>query len=302
MNQKQLQYFLTAYETKNIQQAADRLFLSRQGVSKIIRELENELGAELFYRSPKGLEPTEFAKTLLPHAKKLLDEYLYITSINTLAKQNKNIVTIYALDNITKYLTAKFFHDYRSLYPDIILNIVESTDDAALNALLTQSTDFAITTGLIDNTQFSALPLFYTNYCVAISLNNPLAAKEIISYSDINNQKIISKGRAFSCYRTNMEKYIFGNGLHVDILAEITDSNVALDLVKEQNAIYLSYDYIAVMHKSQDILWKYLDAEITGQYMCLVTLKNTLPRKVCRDFQNFLSAWLIEHHKDKIEL
>ena len=36
MNQKQLQYFVTVYQTQNIKTAADRLFVSRQGVSKVI--------------------------------------------------------------------------------------------------------------------------------------------------------------------------------------------------------------------------------------------------------------------------
>lgn len=39
MNQKQLQYFVTVYQTQNIKTAADRLFVSRQGVSKVIRLL-----------------------------------------------------------------------------------------------------------------------------------------------------------------------------------------------------------------------------------------------------------------------
>ena len=53
MNQKQLQYFLMTYETQNIQQAADRLFISRQAVSKTIRELENELGVPCLTVRPK---------------------------------------------------------------------------------------------------------------------------------------------------------------------------------------------------------------------------------------------------------
>lgn len=48
MNQKQLQYFVTVYQTQNIKTAADRLFVSRQGVSKVIRLLEEELGQPLF--------------------------------------------------------------------------------------------------------------------------------------------------------------------------------------------------------------------------------------------------------------
>ena len=302
MQPKQLQYFITAYATKNIQRAAEKLFVSRQGISKSIRELEQELGADLFLRSSKGLEPTDFAEALFPHAQKLLDEYNYITGLNTLAKQKENVITIYALDNIVKYLTADFFRDFRTLHPNTILSIIESTDEAALNALLAQNADFAITTGPLDNTVFTLTPIFYTHYCMALSANHPLAAKEMLSYQDFHNQKIISKGRAFRCFRDNMEKYILGNGLNVDIFAEITDSDVALKLVKESNVIYISYDYIATMHKHPDIIWKMLDAEITGQNMYIVSLKNAFPRKLCRDLQNFLLTWLAAHNKDKIIL
>ena len=302
MQPKQLQYFITAYATKNIQRAAEKLFVSRQGISKTIRELEHELGADLFLRSSKGLEPTDFAEALFPPAQKLLDEYNYITGLNTLAKQKENVITIYALDNIVKYLTADFFRDFRTLHPNTILSIIESTDEAALNALLAQNADFAITTGPLDNTVFTLTPIFYTHYCMALSANHPLAVKERLSYQDFHNQKIISKGRAFRCFRDNMEKYILGNGLNVDIFAEITDSDVALKLVKESNVIYISYDYIAAIHKQPDIIWKMLDAEITGQNMYIVSLKNALPRKICRDLQIFLLTWLAAHNKDKIIL
>lgn len=70
-----------------------------------------------------------------------------------------------------------------------------------------------------------------------------------------------------------MEKYILGNGLNVDIFAEITDIDVALDLVKECNAIYLGYDYIAAMQRHPDIRWKMLDAEVSGQNMYIAGLK-----------------------------
>ena len=302
MQPKQLQYFITAYATKNIQRAAEKLFVSRQGISKTIRELEQELGAGLFLRSSKGLEPTDFAEALFPHAKKLLDEYNYITGLNTLAKQKENVITIYALNNIVKYLTAEFFFDFRKLYPNIILSIIESTDETALNALFARNADFAITTDPLDNTNFTLTPIFYTHYCIALSADHPLATKERISYQDLQNQKIISKGRSFRCFRDNMEKYVLGNGLNVDIFAEITDIDVALDLVKESNVIYLGYDYIAAMHRHPDIRWKMLDAEVSGQNMYIASLKNTLPRKVCRDLQNFLLAWLPIHKKDKIIL
>jgi len=56
------------------------------------------------------------------------------------------------------------------------------------------------------------------------------------------------------------------------------------------------------MQRHPDIRWKMLDAEVSGQNMYIASLKNTLPRKVCRDLQNFLLTWLSIHNKDKIIL
>lgn len=292
MNKKHLQYFLLAYETKNIQRVAELLFISRQGASKIIRELERELGSNLFIRSAKGLEPTDFARTLFPHAKKLLEKYEYITGINTLAKQKKSVITIYTIDNIVNYLSADFFKTFRQAYPDTILSIIEGTDDAALNSILLQNADFAISTGPIDETRFAAIPLFYTRYCIAMSNKHPLAHKECITYQELHQQMIISKGRAFNCFRSNMEQHILSKGINVDIFAEITNVNVALDLVEQLPLLYLNYDYVLLKHQRENIILKYLQAEINGQNMYLITLKDIIPRKVCREFQQFLLTWL----------
>lgn len=118
MNQKQLQYFVTVYQTQNIKTAADTLYVSRQGVSKVIRMLEEELGQPLFIRSIKGVIPTDYATTLLPHAKSLLEEYDAIRSLRTLAAKSQSVVTIYALDHVLAYLGASLIEDFSRRLPD----------------------------------------------------------------------------------------------------------------------------------------------------------------------------------------
>lgn len=160
MNQKQLQYFVTVYQTQNIKTAADRLFVSRQGVSKVIRLLEEELGQPLFVRSIKGVMPTDYATILLPHAKRLLEEYDAIRGLHTLAAQSKSVVTIHALDHVLAYLGAPLINDFHEAYPSIILSIVDTTDAMALAALTAQQCNFAIVTGPLDETRFEGIPSF----------------------------------------------------------------------------------------------------------------------------------------------
>ena len=94
----------------------------------------------------------------------------------------------------------------------------------------------------------------------------------------------------------NTEGYIV-----VDILAyreEVREEGGKIEVITG----HIQHDYIAAMQRHPDIRWKMLDSEVSGQNMYIAGLKNTLPRKVCRDLQNFLLAWLPIHNKDKIIL
>ena len=74
MNTKDLKCFQTVYEEGSIHQAARKLYITPQGLSKNIRLLENELGAQLFERTKKGLKPTESADFLYQKAERIVSQ------------------------------------------------------------------------------------------------------------------------------------------------------------------------------------------------------------------------------------
>ena len=60
----QLHYFRTIVEQGSLNKAAEALYISRQGLTKIIRKMEQELGAQLFDVTGTGAVPTRFAEAL----------------------------------------------------------------------------------------------------------------------------------------------------------------------------------------------------------------------------------------------
>ena len=65
MNIKDLNVFITVAETKHLTNASKLLYMTPQGVSKIIKNLESECDCELFVRTGNGMELSECGKRFL---------------------------------------------------------------------------------------------------------------------------------------------------------------------------------------------------------------------------------------------
>ena len=70
---EQLKCLVDVAETKSMSKTAERLFVSPQAVSKSIKQLEEELDAELLVRTNQGVALTKIGEEVLAHAKQMLD-------------------------------------------------------------------------------------------------------------------------------------------------------------------------------------------------------------------------------------
>ena len=74
MDTKNLYFFQVVFEEGNIRTAAQKLYISPQGLGKIIKGIEQELDCQLFTRTKSGIIPTESGIFFYEKSRKLLQE------------------------------------------------------------------------------------------------------------------------------------------------------------------------------------------------------------------------------------
>ena len=80
MTLAQLRYIITVADTGSMNEAAKALFISQPSLSQAVRELESEIGVELFKRSNRGAAVTLAGQEFLGYARQVVEQYALIES------------------------------------------------------------------------------------------------------------------------------------------------------------------------------------------------------------------------------
>ena len=134
MELRQLKYFVKTAELLNFSEAARNLYITQSTLSQQIKQLEAELGTQLFERNTHGVVLTESGEELLPYARKTLhtaDSCVeHIRDIKNVVTGSLNIGVTYTFSPILTETLLSFM----KLYPNVKLNIFYKTMEEARQA------------------------------------------------------------------------------------------------------------------------------------------------------------------------
>ena len=244
MNQRQLQYFLKVYETKNISKAAEILFISPQALSKTIAKLESELGVELFFHKANRIIPTAAATRLASHANNILMEYDIIE--NSLFKNapSKKTVKVSCSFDIPQMISADFFFFFCQEHPEILIQIHEYSDTLILEQLEHADIEIAILGSPLNHAVFEFTPLFSEPFCLVMNKNHPLAEKEQIHPSDLKGLPLVIKDMYSPISITQFAEFQKSHSLP-DVILETSDSHLIHAMAEKDGTLGMTLHYLA---------------------------------------------------------
>ncbi|MBO6303510.1 MAG: LysR family transcriptional regulator [Selenomonadaceae bacterium] len=227
MYNPKLSVFLRAAEAGSFNKAAEELFISAPALIKQINSLENELNLRLFERTNHGLSLTKAGESVYRDAKYII-EYSKeaVERAQNAAKSEEYIIRIGASPLTPPHFLPELWQKIQALCPKIKFQIVpfENNPENAKKILGSLGRDIDAVAGLFDETMLSLYPncnaFFLSNepFCCAVSLNSPLATKEVLDIKDLYGQKLLIIRKGWSKYVDALREELEKN--HKDILLE----------------------------------------------------------------------------------
>lgn len=141
----QLKAFLTVAETGTFSRAAIRLATTQPILSRKVKMLETVLGAELFYRTGRGVVLSEAGKLLEHYARGILDTAQSArTAIQALGASPVGHVTIGLPASIGTVLSVELVQEFRLVFPNVSIKVMEGYSGHVLEWLIAGRLDIAI--------------------------------------------------------------------------------------------------------------------------------------------------------------
>jgi len=155
----------------NLTAVADALHTSQPGVSRQIRELEDELGIEIFVRAGKRLTGlTAPGETVLPIVERLLHEAENLKRAGQdFAHAGSGRLAIAATHSQARYALPTAVRDFRATHPQVVLNMHQGSPQQVARMLIEGDADIGVATeALAQYDELVALPCYRWTHAVIV--------------------------------------------------------------------------------------------------------------------------------------
>lgn len=150
-----LKYFYTVANLGSISATADELHVSQPAISQHIKNIEAQVGFQLFNRTKKGVQLTSEAQEIYTYCKSIFRQVEQMNqTLQDLSSLDTGILNIGASDTICKYYLIDKLKGFERLYPGIRYRVTNCTTSESLQLLKNKDVDIAFVHAPVQSQDF----------------------------------------------------------------------------------------------------------------------------------------------------
>ena len=201
MDIRQLQYFLEVAKQKNMTKAAEILHVSQPALSKMVKNLEEELGMTLIIRSNKASEVTDAGFIVTEYAQKmiaLLDEMH--STLSDLSNLQLGSIHIGIPPIAGSLFFPKVIAEFHAAFSNIKINITEYPAPKLTKKIWDGEIDLGIAVLPIHEQDIIAYPIVNENMKLLVHIDHHLAKERNIPLKALKDEEFIFISEDFSLH------------------------------------------------------------------------------------------------------
>ena len=229
MNLQQLKYLCAVVDHGlNVSEAALALFTSQPGISKQIRQLEDELGLRVFVRQGKRLASlTPAGETVVATARRALREIANMKRVaDEFRAEDVGTLAIATTHTQARYVLPKVLTAFAAKFPKVRLVLHQGNPIQVAEQTQAGEADLGIATeSLADYPELVTLPCYRWNRCVLVRKGHPLTKVRPLTLEALAQHPIVTYDFAFTG-RTAINAAFAAKGLEPNVVLTALDSDV----------------------------------------------------------------------------
>lgn len=237
MELRQLKYFVTVAQTLNFSEASRRLFITQGTLSQQIKQLEDEMGTQLFSRTSHSVMLTEAGEELLPLALSTLDASdvcrARMIDLRGALAGTLNIGVTHSFSGLLTDAVRNFLHKH----PGVKLNIFCKSSSELIEMLREKDVDLILAFKPVQKyDDVEAEVLFRSRLSVVMRRDHPLADRTSLSMEDLEKQGVVLPGSGMQA-RKMFDRFVGVDTRKLDVHIELNDPNLIMDIVQGTNLV-----------------------------------------------------------------
>ena len=224
MELRHLRYFVAVAEEENVSRAALKLHVSQPGISRQIRDLEDEIGFQLFERSAKSVRLTAAGKVFLGEARAVLQQAdEAVKKARAVSGGVTDEINVGYAPSLTVQILPAALRKFQEQFPSVRVTLHDLSTEEMLAQLGEKKLQVALTVRppakLLRGLFFEELARYEMR--VAVAPNHPLAKSKSVSLEQIAGEPLIAYSRKdYPEYHAMLEKLFASVGRRPRIAGE----------------------------------------------------------------------------------
>ena len=232
MDIKDIESFEIVYETRSIHKAANRLFITPQGLGRIIRSLEQELDTQLFERTRQGVIPTEAGDVLHRYGAVLAADMNHLREEMKALRSEGQMLRVGFANGVLRAIPLSLILDFAKLHPEIHVEWSEYSNREVRRKILEGELEYGLIVGDSRQAGLAQWKLRSIPQVLLVYPGHPLYEAQSVALERLEGEPLVTMNEEFRMYH-DLIRACKIKGFEPNIIARTTDGGTVAQLCSQ---------------------------------------------------------------------